>query len=227
MEMSNTLQVIDAVELTQGSHEQFSLEGDRILGQRTDVTGSDLMEDSLFATAPATAQGKGKKPKAKPMILEGTEGNDVLKGGKASDKIYGKGGDDILIGGKGNDLVVGGGNSGTFDQMTGGKGADTFSLVDSSNNAGYLNDSPEGVADTRGFALIHDFKLGEDKILLQGFGSHYLLVPAERFGSTSSGDTAIIYRGPEQDKSELVGIIKDVSLNNAYLETPIAFTYVN
>lgn len=228
MATSNTVQIIDAVELTEGTRERYILEDDRILGRRAEVAEDSL--DNLFAAPSTIAQGK-KGKKAKPLTLEGTDGDDVLKGKKGNDKIYGKGGDDTLIGGKGNDFIVGGGESGTFDKMTGGKGKDVFSLVYQDGSVGYINDdSLDSGAENRGFAVITDFKLGEDKIQLSGFSAHYELVPVfwgQSFGSASAADTAIVYKGPEQDKFDVVGVISDKSLSSAYLDIPQSFTYVN
>jgi hypothetical protein len=247
MSATNFVQLMDALELTEGNQDRYSLKEDPILGQRETPSKGDLgdrLEDLIspsgsleppsspiedifsFDAAPALAQKKVVKGK----VIRGTNKDDILRGTKGDDKIYGKGGSDILIGGKGNDFLAGGGQSGTRDQLTGGKGQDTFSLVQKNGSPGYLNDDALDDRPSRGFAIIHDFKFGEDKIELSGYASHYDLVPVfwgESFGSTSKADTAIIYKGPEQDKTDVVGVLKDVSLSAAYLQIPEAFTYVN
>ncbi len=71
-------------------------------------------------------------------VLHGDAGHDVLSGGAGSDMLDGGDGHDILesredatgdilIGGAGDDLI----NAGIGDELTGGAGADTFSVVES------------------------------------------------------------------------------------------------
>jgi Ca2+-binding RTX toxin-like protein len=253
METSIFTQVIDVLDLTEGSHQIIN--GDRILGTQSNSKTSeekaqlgdlDILVTSFTKEAPPSFESalppetnviQGTK-KADNIVgtnaddhIFGKKGNDFINGGKGNDKLYGQEGDDTLIGGKGNDLLVGGGKSGELDQLYGGKGKDTFSLVNGSD-PGYLNDdgSLDDGVNNRGFAVIHDFKLGQDKVQLAGFAAHYALVPVfwgQSFGSASKVDTAIIYKGPEQDKSDVVGVLKDVSLSSAYLEIPETFTYVN
>ena len=62
-------------------------------------------------------------------MVYGYDGNDKIIGSSNDDTIYGDGGEldgnDTLNGGDGDDTLDGGGGS---NQLTGGKGADTFSL---------------------------------------------------------------------------------------------------
>lgn len=93
---------------------------------------------------------------------------------------------------------------------------------------GYLNDDILNPSGSRGFALITDFQLGEDIIELDGYAAHYQLTNVfwgQSFGSANQVDTAIVYIGPEQDKFDVVGVLQDVSLSSAYLQTN-AFTYM-
>ncbi|MDO8719348.1 MAG: hypothetical protein Q7K20_10260 [Polaromonas sp.] len=72
--------------------------------------------------------------------LYGGDGNDLLVGGGGVDGLYGDAGNDVLIGGYG------------IDQLTGGAGNDIF-----------VFNAPTGAANAD---TIHDFTVGEDKILL-------------------------------------------------------------
>lgn len=155
--------------------------------------------------------------------VTGTIYADVFEGGSSNDTFTGGEGNDYLTGAGGNDFLSGGGSSwGEIDTLTGGAGADTFSLVAQSGNPGYAND------DVNDYALITDFSLAQgDKIQLDGFATYYQLVssPLGNVGG-SAQDTAIVYIGSEQDKYDLVGILQDVSLQSNQLQNSAVFTFV-
>ena len=71
-------------------------------------------------------------------VLDGTWGNDLIKGGAGDDRLggtLGTGGNDVLDGGVGNDTLRGGAGNDVLiggagnDTLTGGTGADTFAWV--------------------------------------------------------------------------------------------------
>ena len=179
-------------------------------------------------------------------LLFGNQGNDVLYGGKGNDALFGEQGDDFLSGDYGNDYLNGGGGSYEFDILTGDAagdpigdtGQDIFSLATNIftlpsgqrvADPGYLNDDILNPNGSRGFALITDFQLTDGDIVeLDGYAAHYQLTNVfwgQSFGSADKVDTAIVYIGPEQDKFDVVGVLQDVSLSSAYLQTN-AFTYL-
>ncbi|WP_299866750.1 calcium-binding protein [uncultured Hoeflea sp.] len=59
------------------------------------------------------------------ITIEGTPGNDFLRGGNNDDAINGNGGDDIILGNDGKDLFEGGAGR---NILSGGEGDDTFRL---------------------------------------------------------------------------------------------------
>lgn len=79
---------------------------------------------------------------SKPVVADGSDGNDSFVGGSGNDTLYGIGGDDTLVGGDGNDLIRGGsgndsldggagndsilGEGSSFDTLRGGPGNDTL-----------------------------------------------------------------------------------------------------
>lgn len=157
----------------------------------------------------------------------GSRGNDIITGNASHNILKGNFGNDKLDGAKGNDFLQGGGGTigvGELDTLTGGHGADTFSLVDEFGNPAYATD------DINGFALITDFNMAQgDQIQLDGFASHYQLVSVfwgQSFGSATTQDTAIVYIGAEQDKFDVVGVLQDVSLSNASLQNPAMFNFI-
>lgn len=106
--------------------------------------------------ATITIQDTSKTPVViTPQSLWGTEGNDVITGGNGPDRITGvpsAGSMPFQMG------------RGQIDTLTGGAGADIFVLADS---RGVFYD--DGIRDNLGtsdYALIKDFKVGEDKIQL-------------------------------------------------------------
>jgi Ca2+-binding RTX toxin-like protein len=132
--------------------------------------------------------------------LLGYDGHDTLYGDAGNDFLYGEKGTDKLFGGLGNDVLNGGGyayNSGEYDEMTGGAGADTFVLGNAFGN--YY----KGV----GYAIIKDFNYGEgDKIKLNL--NQYDLVKGVNMGVGGSAlDSAIYHKGT----TDLVAVIQDKS----------------
>lgn len=73
-------------------------------------------------------------------ILAGYGGNDLLSGDGGDDQLFGGNGSDTLLGGDGSDFLYGGPRgAGNLDLLTGGTGADVFSLSysqDTSNGGG-------------------------------------------------------------------------------------------
>lgn len=141
----------------------------------------------------------------------GGNGSDRIHGGDGNDRIYGEEGNDFLEGGYGSDTLSGGNGNDYLtgqnqfsnflaspsdfekDTLYGGGGADIFFLHDISGNSSGLLPSPriipgsllyanDGDAD---YAIIKDFKSGEDKIQLPGNASRYQLL--------SSGNSTRIY----------------------------------
>ncbi|NJO10994.1 MAG: calcium-binding protein [Leptolyngbyaceae cyanobacterium SL_1_1] len=96
----------------------------------------------------------------------GTSGNvggrDQIFGGAGDDLIAGRGGNDILMGQKGNDIIYGDGGD---DILNGGEGNNTLigDALDASIGADVF------VLQRGGFATIKDFQLGIDRIGLQQF----------------------------------------------------------
>lgn len=155
--------------------------------------------------------------------LYGAGGNDVLDGGLGDDWLFGGLGDDRLFGREGNDSLVGDGGNDTLialqgddvlngtnatlagagerDNLIGGVDNDRFILGDA-HRAYY---TAEGALD---FAVITDFSVGSDKVVLHGSAHEYTLV-------TDNGDTSILKHG------DRIGVLQDIahiSLNSHSFE---------
>ena len=143
--------------------------------------------------------------------LEGEYGNDTLLGGDDNDTLLGGYGDDTLYGDSGNNYLngFGGGYSVEIDTLTGGSGADTFAIGDSTG-VGYLG-GYDYLTNTDGsYALITDFSAADD--LIQAYaGASYSL----GYGDWSGGyalDTAIYTGG------DLLAVVQDTTNVDIYRE---------
>lgn len=115
-------------------------------------------------------------------ILRGTGNSiaNVIVGNQYNNELMGEGGNDFLLGGIGNDVLRGSsyilGGVGEVDRLTGGVGADTFSLVLSDSGGAQKLAYDDGSATTTGrgdFAWITDFNVaaGDRLELLAPSGS--------------------------------------------------------
>jgi Ca2+-binding RTX toxin-like protein len=158
-------------------------------------------------------------------VLRGGAGNDFLSGGNGNDEFYGEGGNDSMWGGNGTDSLNGGagkdflngygGGVGEMDGLTGGAGADTFVLGDSST-AFYLG------SNLGERASIFDFNLAEgDTIQLHGSASDYAFTVGSYGWGTNAADTALYYNN--NGSYDLIAVVQDVSNLNL---SSSAFTYV-
>ena len=142
--------------------------------------------------------------------LNGEAGNDTLLGYYGNDYLNGGTGNDNLYGEGGNDTLNGGGygyDSGEYDTVTGGSGADTFVLGDAWGSF-YLDSSYKGWGS---YATITDFDWREgDKIQVFGSASDYTLTP---FGN----GTDINYHG------DLIGYVENVTYPDIILSIDFDF----
>lgn len=153
-------------------------------------------------------------------LLDGGDGNDEIIGGEGSDQLIGGGGDDYLLGEGGNDVLVGGNGHdwlsgsgetdrfvglGQVDVLTGGAGADVFQLGDAATvYYADLHPQASGLSD---YALVTDFTLGEDLIVLHGHGELYGI---ELLGSGERA-TANLYYQVTGEANELIATFVGVS----------------
>lgn len=201
----------------------------------------------------ATVAGIGSKVNVFNQIdnyLEGYGGNDVifagqgkdtLSGGNQNDFLGGDNGSDTLLGGEGNDSLYGaqyanyGYTDGTgkfypvdyakygqgeVDTLTGGAGNDSFVL--GMSNAIFYQDSTTG-SGAQDYALITDFVVGQDKILLNGSASNYGLSTGSYNVGSSTHET-FIYKLNSGQAHELIAVVQDVTGLN--LNSTTQFTYV-
>lgn len=148
----------------------------------------------------------------------GANGNNLdntMTGNSSDNFLWGAAGNDSLSGGEGNDFLNGYGYSfnDEYDTLTGGDGADTFS-IGSSGDASYYD---EGLYGAGGYALITDFNWSQgDKIQAHGSLSDYSLGTFNWFGSEAL-DTGIYYKG------DLIAVTQDRSGWDIVLEYDFNF----
>ncbi|EAW34922.1 polysaccharide deacetylase family protein [Lyngbya sp. PCC 8106] len=171
--------------------------------------------------------------------LDGQDGNDTLNGGEGQDELKGNKGDDLLNGDAGNDSLYGGEDNdiligvdpnstqaglGEIDVLVGEKNKDRFVLGDS--NQTYYNDDTyywfssrlnQGLND---YALIADFKRGDDIIQLHGKASDYRL--ETKYSLNRETGIAIFLNTPGKD--ELIAIVQGEKTLN--LTDDQAFSFV-
>ena len=151
------------------------------------VSIQDGGKTEIFGTENADWPLKGSE--GDDLIL-GLGGNDQLEGFNGNDHLVSGQGNDHLLGGNGNDTLVGTDNvalgEGEVDTLTGGDGQDRFIL--SNNDTSYYFGDEWG-----DFAIIKDFTLGEDVVVLHGPAEQYALEVDQGQGLTrvySVGDGA-------------------------------------
>ena len=110
-------------------------------------------------------------------VLVGGPGKDTLSGGNGSDGLIGGLGNDLLVSGSGNrDLMIGVNSErrfgvGELDTLRGGAGEDLFAIGDKFNV--YYDDGKANSSGRRDFALIQNFSVSEDTILVNGARENY------------------------------------------------------
>lgn len=136
--------------------------------------------------------------------LFGGEGRDVLDGGRGRDDLTGGAGRDTLIGGRGNDKLFGGDGR---DDLDGGRGRDVLSGGNGRDTleGGRGGDSFVFIQGETGFDIIEDFGLGNDEIVLVGFGDS-----AELRLRDDDDDTTLLVNG---DKVAVLEGVDDFDLN--------------
>ncbi len=124
--------------------------------------------------------------------LNGRQGNDLLRGGRGHDRLRGNRGRDTLVGGAGDDLISGGRG---HDRISGGIGADVILVRQGRDRITTGNGEDVIAIDDNGFAIIEDFKLGEDS--LQLLGSRSALETAD-LTFVNRGDDLLVKAGEDK-----------------------------
>jgi hypothetical protein len=118
------------------------------------------------------------------IVVNGTSGDDWLKGGSGNDTLNGGAGEDDLQGLDGNDVLRAGPGPG-LDGLTGGAGADSFVFA--------RGDGQDWVV---------DFVSGTDRVVLEGFASSEVTTRRATYWDTPGLDIVL----PGGDKIFLAGV---------------------
>lgn len=212
-----------------------NVEGLSLLGTAFSGTGNSL-NNSIWGNDSAN-------------ILNGKLGNDYIGGGNGNDYLYGEDGDDQLQGNAGNDKLYGGiGNDrlvgaslafagetgiGNTDTLTGGEGKDTFILGGVQGSGEFIettrfyNDGNVFTSGTSDYALITDFKVGEDLIQLAGKATDYAIKVSPIASDLVT--SAIYLKGVTvkgiQLSDELIAVVQNVAVADLNLNSS-QFSYI-
>ncbi len=130
--------------------------------------GSEQMAFALFSDAGLTSrladltltiQDTSLTPAVTNLTLWGTTGSDAITGGAGNDRITGV----LATGTSAAEL-----GRGQIDRLTGLAGSDVFVLGDSRGM--FYDDRSSGNLGTSDYAMVTDFRLGEDKLQLRSAG---------------------------------------------------------
>ncbi len=172
------------------------------------AAGVDLKVD--LTTGKVTGEGTDLLFDIENLVLG--EGSDVVAGGAGANDLEGGTGEDSLSGGLGNDTLSGcaygkGGGYAEVDTLVGGVGADVYELGWSGGR--YYDD---GVASSSGridYALIVDFAVGQDRLLLDGAAKSYFVGAS---GVAGVAGTGLFYDSNASGKfdatDELIAIVR-------------------
>ncbi|MEA5624999.1 calcium-binding protein [Nostoc sp. UHCC 0251] len=171
-------------------------------------------QENLVLAGRGTINGVGNNLS---NVITGNNATNILQGAGGNDTLQGAGGNDTLDGGSGNDILYGDsillspppGTSNGIDVLTGGIGADRFVLGgrDSLFAVRLYDDRNSLTSGLNDYALITDFQRGEDKIVLAGSASNYVLQDIS-LGSVQG--TGIFFK---ESTNELIGLVQNVSAN--------------
>jgi len=135
----------------------------------------------------------------------GNELNNAITGNSAANSLSGFLGDDILVGNGGSDTLTGAnaktGGTGEIDTLSGGSGSDLFVLGNSSGR--FYDDRSDSTIGASDYALVTDFKVGEDSLQLRGNASSYYLAASPVSGVDGSG---LFFKGGVTD--ELIAVLR-------------------
>jgi Ca2+-binding RTX toxin-like protein len=134
-------------------------------------------------------------------VLNGLGGNDILVGARGNDILFGTGGNDILNG-------AGNGSTGNneIDTLVGGNGNDAF-LLGTASGSFYQNGG------TSDYALIANFFVGSDNLVLSGQASDYVIgssgIPGELGGGLYLDKNS---SGMVDTGDELIAVVRSSTL---------------
>jgi hypothetical protein len=136
------------------------------------------------------------------LVLWGTTGNDSITGGN---------GDDRLTGVTATGTTATGTGAAQIDTLTGGSGIDTFQLGDASRGV-YYDDKINNNLGSNDYALITDFKSGQDKLQLRS-GSYFVTVSGTTTSLYWDRNANNVFNKTGNDRDELIAVLSNASLS--------------
>ena len=186
----NDVYIIDDVSDAISEHADGGL--DRVRSAVAFALGEHLENLLLIGDDPISGTGSGLDNR-----LIGNAADNLLQGGEGNDRLFGDDGDDTLLG----CLDAPTGGRGERDVLGGGPGRDIYILGSSSGV--FYSDGAAGTAGRLDYALILDFKVGEDVLQLAGEPGDYGLRP-----STLAGPAGAALWWESTGTAELIAIVR-------------------
>lgn len=154
-------------------------------------------------------------PATDDQILWGTTGNDVVTGGSGNDRLSG-----VLAPEVAGASTASGMGRGQIDTLTGGAGQDVFVLGD--DRGIFYNDGDPRNTGSGDYALIKDFRQGEDKLQL-ATGNYVFSVSGGNLSLywDQNGNGRLETGG--RDKDELIAVLEGVTSLNLAPNTDVIY----
>jgi hypothetical protein len=154
----------------------------------------------IFSATEGAESSSGASAETRIAGLIGTRFDDVIAGNGLNNNLAGGEGNDTISGINENSFTPG---KGEIDVLTGNAGADSFIL-----DYGYYDDGSDLTPGNNDYALITDFNVAEDKIILGSQLTRYRLAASPIAGIVGQ---ALYFDKPGTEPDELIAILQGVS----------------
>lgn len=179
------------------------------LTEGSEILGMEFYSDPTFSLRLLSRVARITDTSTTPVT------NLVLWGTTANDTIVAGNGDDRLTGVTATGTTAADTGTGQIDRLTGGSGIDTFLLGDAIRGV-YYDDKINGNIGVTDYALITDFKSGQDKLQLRS-GSYFVSVAGTTTSLYWDRNANNVFNTTGVDRDELIAILTNASITGSDL----------